>query len=58
MPVYGIGLLIESDPQRHDAARLALGERTDASGGLALYLKNVAKVESIVRQVAKEAGKR
>jgi Mg-chelatase subunit ChlD len=58
VPVYGIGLLSDSDPQRHDAARLALGELADASGGLALYPKNVAEVESISRQIANEAGKR
>jgi hypothetical protein len=58
VPVYGIGLLSDSDPQRQDAARLALGELADASGGLALYPKNVAEVESISRQIANEAGKR
>jgi beta-lactamase regulating signal transducer with metallopeptidase domain/Mg-chelatase subunit ChlD len=58
VPVYGIGLLSESDPQRQDAARLALGELADASGGLSLYPKNVAEVESISRQIADEAGKR
>jgi beta-lactamase regulating signal transducer with metallopeptidase domain/Mg-chelatase subunit ChlD len=58
VPVYGIGLLSESDPQRQDAARLELGELADASGGLALYPKNVAEVESISRQIANEAGKR
>jgi beta-lactamase regulating signal transducer with metallopeptidase domain len=58
VPVYGIGLLSDSDPQRDDASRLALGELADASGGLALYPKNVAEVESISRQIANEAGKR
>jgi beta-lactamase regulating signal transducer with metallopeptidase domain/Mg-chelatase subunit ChlD len=58
VPVYCIGLLSESDPQRQDAARLALGELADASGGLAHYPKNVAEVESISRQIANEAGKR
>ncbi len=58
VPVYGIGLLSESDPQRQDAARLALGELADASGGLALYPKNATEIESISRQIANEAGKR
>jgi hypothetical protein len=58
VPVYGIGLLSENDPQRQDAARLALGELADASGGLAPYPKNVAEVESVSRQIANEAGKR
>ena len=56
MPVYGIGLLSKSDPQRQDAARLALGQLADASGGLALYPKNVAEVESVSRQIANAAG--
>lgn len=57
VPVYGIGLLSKNDPQRQDAAGIALGELADASGGLALYPKNVAEVESIARQIANEAGK-
>lgn len=56
VPVYGIGLLSKSDPQRQDAARLALGQLADASGGLALYPKNVAEVESVSRQIANAAG--
>jgi beta-lactamase regulating signal transducer with metallopeptidase domain/Mg-chelatase subunit ChlD len=58
VPVYGIGLLSERDPQRQDAAKLALSELADASGGLALYPKNGAEVESISRQIANEARKR
>lgn len=58
VPVYGIGLLSESDPQRQDIARLALGELADASGGLAIYPKSVAEAESISRQIANEAIKR
>ena len=56
--IYCIGLLSENDSQRQDAARLALGELADASGGLALYPKNVAEAESISRQIANEARKR
>ncbi len=58
VPIYCIGLLSEKDSQRQDAARLALGELADASGGWALYPKNVAEVESISRQIANEADKR
>jgi beta-lactamase regulating signal transducer with metallopeptidase domain/Mg-chelatase subunit ChlD len=58
VPIYSIGLLSENDSQRQDAARLTLGELADASGGLALYPKNVAEVESISRLIANEAGKR
>jgi len=58
VPIYCIGLLSEKDSQRQDAARLALGELADASGGLALYPKKVAEVESISRQIANEADKR
>lgn len=57
VPIYCIGLLSEKDSQRQDAARLALNELADASGGLALYPKNVAEVESISRQIANEASK-
>jgi beta-lactamase regulating signal transducer with metallopeptidase domain len=57
VPIYCIGLLSEKDSQRQDAAKLALSALADASGGLALYPKNVAEVESISRQIANEAGK-
>lgn len=56
--VYGIGLLSKSDPQRQDAARMALDELADASGGLALYPITPAEVESISRQIADDAAKR
>jgi beta-lactamase regulating signal transducer with metallopeptidase domain/Mg-chelatase subunit ChlD len=58
VPIYCIGLLSENDSQRQDAARLALGELADASGGLALYPKNVAEAGSISHQIANEARKR
>jgi len=57
VPIYCIGLLSEKDSQRQDAARLALNELANASGGLALYPKNMAEVESISRQIANQAGK-
>ena len=58
VPVYSIGLLAESDPQRQETARIALDQLADASGGLAFYPKNVAEVESISHQIANEVGKR
>jgi Mg-chelatase subunit ChlD len=58
VPVYCIGLLTESDPQRQETARLTLDQIANASGGLAFYPKNVAEVESISRQIANEVGKR
>jgi len=57
VPIYSIGLLSESDPQRQDAARLSLGELADASGGLVLYPKNVSDVENISRQIADQVAK-
>jgi hypothetical protein len=51
VPVYGIGLLSKNDPQRQGSARLALDELANASGGLALYPKDMAEVESISRRV-------
>jgi beta-lactamase regulating signal transducer with metallopeptidase domain len=57
VPVYCIGLLSEKDSQRQDAAKLALSELADASGGLAVYPRNVAEVESISRQIANGAGR-
>jgi len=58
VPVYCIGLLTESDPQRQETARLALDQLANVSGGLAFYPKNVAEVESISHQIANEVGKR
>jgi Ca-activated chloride channel family protein len=57
VPIFSIGLLSTSDPQRQDSARLALGELADASGGLALYAENVAEVESSSHQIANAAEK-
>lgn len=56
--VYGIGLLSKSDPERQDAAKIALGELAEVSGGLALYPNNMAAVESTSRQIANQAAKR
>lgn len=58
VPIYCIGLLSTNDSQRQEAARLALGQLADASGGLALYPANLADVENISSQVANASGKR
>jgi BlaR1 peptidase M56/von Willebrand factor type A domain len=58
VPVYSIGLLNKDDSERQDAARVALGELADVSGGLAIYPRNLAEVESISRQIANDVGKR
>jgi Ca-activated chloride channel family protein len=58
VPVYCIGLLSESYPPRQEAARLALGQLAEASGGQAFYPKDLAEVENISHQIANEVGKR
>jgi beta-lactamase regulating signal transducer with metallopeptidase domain len=58
MPVYCIGLLSESYPSRREAARLALDQLAEASGGQAFYPKNPAEVESVSHEIANEVGKR
>ncbi len=58
VPVYCIGLLSESYPPRQEAARLALGQLAEASGGQAFYPKGLAEVENISHQIANEVGKR
>ena len=57
-PVYCIGLLSQNDPQRQNAARLALGQLANESGGFAFYPKNVAEVESVSSQIADKVGRR
>jgi len=56
--VYCIGLLNEDDEGQAGAARLALGQLAEASGGLDYYPKDVAEVESISPEIAHEARKR
>jgi Mg-chelatase subunit ChlD len=58
VPVYCIGLLSESYPSRQEAARLALGQLAQASGGQAFYPKDLAEVENISHQIANEIGRR
>jgi len=49
--VYSIGLLNEADPG-HDAARLALEQLAEASGGRAYYPKDLAELGSISQEIA------
>jgi len=55
--VYCIGLLNEDDPGQAGAARLALGQLAEASGGLDYYPKDLAEVESISPEIANEVRK-
>jgi len=55
--VYCIGLLNEDDPAQAGAARLALGQLAEASGGLDYYPKDLAEVESISPEIAQRARK-
>jgi Mg-chelatase subunit ChlD len=55
--VYCIGLLNGDDPGRAGAARLALGQLAEASGGLVYYPTDLAEVESIAPQIANEIRK-
>ena len=55
--IYSIGLLSEDDPRRAGAAKLALGQLADASGGLVYYPEDLAEVESISPEIAKAVRK-
>ena len=55
--VYCIGLLSEDDPHHARAARLALRQLAEASGGLAYYPKDLAEVERISAEIANEVRK-
>ena len=50
--VYSIGLLNEDDPGQAGAARLALGQLAEASGGQAYYPKDLAEVGGISPEIA------
>jgi Ca-activated chloride channel family protein len=52
--IYAIGLLDEEVPGEARAAKRALKSLAEASGGLDYYPKNLAEVEKITPQVAKE----
>ena len=52
--IYSIGLLDEEIPGEARAAKRALKALAEASGGLDYYPKNLAEVEKITPQVAKE----
>jgi uncharacterized protein YegL len=55
--VYCIGLVGEDDPRRASAARLALKQLSEASGGRDYYPGDLAEVESISPEVANEIRK-
>ena len=56
--VYCIGLLGQHvHTGQAEAAKLALGQLAEASGGLAYYPKNLAEVQSISREIANEVRK-
>jgi len=56
--VYCIGLLSEADhPRQAGAAKLALGQLAEASGGLDYYPKDLAEVERISAVIANEVRK-
>ena len=55
--IYSIGLLNGDDPHRATAARLALGQLAEASGGLDYYPKDLAEVKSISPEIAKAVRK-
>jgi hypothetical protein len=58
VPVYCIGLLSEDDPHRVGAARLALRQLAEASGGLDYDPKDLVEVESISSGIADEVRRR
>jgi hypothetical protein len=58
VPVYCIGLLSEDDPRRVGAARVALRQLAEVSGGLDYYPKDLAEVESISSGIANEVRRR
>jgi VWFA-related protein len=50
--VYSIGLLNRDELQRSAAAKLALGQLADASGGLAYYPGDLSELENISSEIA------
>jgi Ca-activated chloride channel homolog len=52
--IYCIGLLSEEDPREARSARRALKALTEASGGLDYYPKDLAEVERVTPQIARE----
>jgi Ca-activated chloride channel homolog len=55
--VYSIGLLSGDEPGRAGAARLALRQLAEASGGRAYYPADLAEVESVSPEIANEVRK-
>jgi Mg-chelatase subunit ChlD len=54
--IYSIGLLM-GDPRPAEAARAALAQLAEASGGLDFYPRDLAEVESTSHEIANEARK-
>jgi Mg-chelatase subunit ChlD len=57
VPIYCIGLLNEDGPGQAGAARLALRQLAEASGGLDYHPKDLAEVERISRETLNEVRK-
>jgi hypothetical protein len=56
--VYCIALLSEDHPRETEANRRALAQLAQASGGLDYYPRNLAEVETLSPEIAKEIRKR
>ena len=56
--IYCIGSPNEDDPGHAGAARLALGQLAEASGGVNYYPKDLAEVESISGEILDQVRKR
>src|SRR5258708_39492654 len=52
--IYGIGLLNEEEAREARAAKRALNNLAEVSGGLAYYPKTLGEVENITPQIAHE----
>jgi VWFA-related protein len=52
--IYSVGLLSEEDHKAAANAKHELNELSEATGGKAFYPKEVAEVDSIARQVARD----
>jgi len=55
--IYTIGLVSDNEPRDAAAARLALRQLAEASGGLDYYPRDLAEVESISHEVVDELRK-
>jgi VWFA-related protein len=55
--IYAIGLVGDDDPRKAGAARLALRQLAEASGGVDYYPTDLAEVQSISPEIADEIRK-